>query len=107
MNSSDPQGVPPLSHPPPTASPPERSRLSIGQGPSLSHPEATDSVTLSDQRKEHQTLTKLIDQLPDIRQERIDQIREALKSGKNSISSEQIADQIIQDTALNHSTDKS
>ena len=42
--------------------------------------------------------------IPDIRQERVDQIRAALQSGEYQISSDLIADRIIQDTLLNESS---
>jgi flagellar biosynthesis anti-sigma factor FlgM len=42
--------------------------------------------------------------IPDIRQERVDQIRAALQSGEYQISSDLTADRIIEDTLLNESS---
>ena len=45
----------------------------------------------------HQALQEILKQIPDIRQERIDQIRAALESGNYQISSEMIAERLVRD----------
>ncbi len=80
------------------------------QGPRPSSPLPTDSqqhmpdedsVNLSPISQELEAIQKEISLLPEIREERVNHIRQALNSGTYRISSEQIADRIIQETVRN------
>lgn len=57
----------------------------------------TDSVRLSNLGSAIGELTARTEQLPDVRQERIDQLRGQIQSGQYNPSSEDIADAILKD----------
>ncbi|UCE64410.1 MAG: flagellar biosynthesis anti-sigma factor FlgM [Nitrospirota bacterium] len=59
-----------------------------------------DPIDLADQSALIRFVQEEAKRIPDIRQDRIDQIRAALQSRKYHISSDLIADQIIQDILL-------
>ncbi len=60
-----------------------------------------DTLNLSQERADYDAIQTEIAQLPDIRQERVKEIRNALQSGQYQVSSEDLADRLIQDTILN------
>ena len=64
----------------------------------------TEPIDLADPEALLDAVQEEAKRLPDIRQERVDQIRAALQSGEYQISSDLIADRIIQDTLLNESS---
>jgi len=63
-------------------------------------------LTPSQQSSLHDFIQEEAKCLPDIRQDRVDQIRAALKSGNYRISSDLIADRILQDTILDESSNQ-
>ena len=63
-----------------------------------------DTVDLSDRSAIDSFVQKEAKRIPDIRQDRVDQIRAALESRKYHITSDLIADQIIQDLLLDESS---
>ena len=65
------------------------------------HHPAEDSVNLSSTSQKLEAIHKAISDLPDIRADRIAQIRQALDSGTYHVSSQQIADSIVQETIRN------
>jgi negative regulator of flagellin synthesis FlgM len=56
-----------------------------------------DQVEVSSTGKEISKLVERAKQLPEIRQERVEQLRELVQSGKYDVSSKQIADAILRD----------
>ena len=60
-------------------------------------PEQSETISISKTSQEINQYTEAMAELPDIRKERIDQIQAALKSGTYSVSSQDLADKIIQD----------
>ena len=74
---------------------------------SNSQPPIIDQLTVSETINQHQAIQDIVKQVPEVRQERIAQIREALESGQYHVSSEMVADRIIRDILLNQPpTDK-
>ena len=61
----------------------------------------TDQVTVSHGGTVHQVIQDILKQVPEVRQERIDQIRTALESGDYQVSGHQVADRLIKDILLN------
>ena len=49
---------------------------------------------------------KEAERIPDIRQNRVDQIRQALESGDYQVSSDLVADRILQDVIVDESTNQ-
>lgn len=49
----------------------------------------------------------MIKQVPEIRQEKIEKIRKSLESGQYHVSSDEVAERMVQDTIVNHLTPKS
>ena len=58
-------------------------------------PHELESVSISQAGQEINQYTEAIRNLPDIRQERIEQIQTALQEGTYSVSSEDLADKLI------------
>ncbi|WP_447971736.1 flagellar biosynthesis anti-sigma factor FlgM [Nitrospira sp. M1] len=58
---------------------------------------AKDVLSLSSEQGEYDHLINAIQQTPDIREEKVKKIKEALESGHYHISSEDIADRIIRE----------
>jgi negative regulator of flagellin synthesis FlgM len=56
-----------------------------------------DQVDVSSMGKEISKLVERAKQLPDIRQERVEALRQQVQSGKYEVSSKQIADAILRD----------
>ncbi len=61
----------------------------------------SDQIELSPETTERQRIQEAVSRLPDVREERIERLRQALDSGQYHIESEQIADALIRDTFLN------
>ncbi len=59
--------------------------------------EPSEPISISQTGQEIKQYTEAMAELPDIRKERIDQIQAALVSGTYSVSSQDLADKIIQD----------
>ena len=74
--------------------PPNASSLSAS-------PKTTDRLILSQAEREYQTLQSAISQIPDVRQERVERIRQALEAGTYQIPSETVAKHIIQEIVKN------
>jgi flagellar biosynthesis anti-sigma factor FlgM len=70
-------------------------------------PHELESVSISQAGKEISQYTEAIRNIPDIRQERIAQIQTALKEGTYTVSSEDLADKLIQELASNPSDSSS
>ena len=68
---------------------------------SNTQPLIIDQLTVSETVNQHQAIQDIVKQVPEVRQERIDQIRKALESGQYQVSSEVVADRIIRDILLN------
>ncbi len=66
-------------------------------------PQELESVSISQAAKEINQYTKALRNLPDIRQERIAQIQKALQKGTYTVSSEDLADKLIQELSNNPS----
>ena len=62
-----------------------------------------ESVSISQDGKEIHQYTEVLSNLPDIRQERIAQIQTALQKGTYTVSSEDLADKLIQELSSNPS----
>ncbi len=69
-------------------------------------PHELESVSISQAGKEISQYTEAMRNLPDIRQERIAQIQTALQEGTYTVSSEDLADTLIQELS-NNSSDSS
>ena len=94
----------PLSSPPPhstsSSSSKQTPQVSVSQRSTIKpsrpvHPAA--SVSISEIGKEIQQYTEDIANLPDVRQDRITEIKAALEKQTYSVSSQDLADKIIQD----------
>ena len=59
--------------------------------------ETLEPISISPTSQEIKQYTEAMGELPDIRKERIEQIQASLKSGTYSVSSQDLADKIIQD----------
>ena len=62
-------------------------------------PHESESVSISQAGKEISQYTEAMKNIPDIRQERIAQIQAALQKGTYTVSSEDLADKLIQELA--------
>lgn len=60
-------------------------------------PEQSETVSISQTGQEINQYTEAMAELPDIREERIAQIQAALEKGTYSVSSQDLADKLIQD----------
>jgi len=67
------------------------------------HDNAQDELRLSSEQEEYDNLVNAIKQNSDIREEKVKKVKEALESGHYHISSEELADRIIQDTIIHSS----
>jgi flagellar biosynthesis anti-sigma factor FlgM len=70
-------------------------------------PHELESVSISQAGKEISQYTEAMRHLPDIRQERIAQIQTALQEGTYTVSSEDLADTLIQELSNNPSSSPS
>jgi negative regulator of flagellin synthesis FlgM len=64
----------------------------------------TDTVVLSDAAKRIQEAKKQLDALPDIREDKVAQLKEQVENGTYEIDAEKIADKMLKDTLLNNLT---
>jgi negative regulator of flagellin synthesis FlgM len=60
-------------------------------------PQQSETVSISQTGQEINQYTEAMAELPDIREERIAQIQEALEKGTYSVSSQDLADKLIQE----------
>jgi len=60
-------------------------------------PQQSETVSISQAGQEIKQYTEAMAELPDIREERIAQIQAALKKGTYSVSSQDLADKLIQE----------
>ena len=73
----------------------DRQSKQVGQG------QAHDAVALSTFANDLRDHSAKVAQLPDVRTDRVQGIREALQQGQQLATSEQVADALIRDTILN------
>lgn len=104
----------PLSSTPSNAAQPSPSKppvqASAKQKSIIAHhasPHELESVSISQEGKEISQHTEALRNLPDIRQERIAQIQTALEEGTYTVSSEDVADKLIQELRSNSSNSPS
>jgi negative regulator of flagellin synthesis FlgM len=91
--SSIPSGSPPVS--PKEAHPPLTKHKDRPDGPTIS-PES-EPLSISQTGQEINRYTEAMALLPDIRKERITQIQAALENGTYAVSSQNLADKLIQE----------
>ncbi len=87
----------PLSSIPPTGSPTSANQLRKTTDTSPSPP-LSETTLISPQAMEQ--LQEALSQIPDIRTDRIEKIRQALKDGTYAVSSEALADKLIQELSM-------
>lgn len=73
----------------PTAEPPEK------------QPAKADTVVLSDTAKQLQEAQKKMEAIPDVREDKVAQIKEQIENGTYEINEEKIADKMLKDSLLN------
>ena len=73
----------------------ERQSKQVGQG------QAQDAVALSTFAKEVRDHSAKVAQVPDVRTDRVQGVREALQQHRELATSEQVADALIRDTIVN------
>lgn len=73
---------------------------SVETPPSTQPPNPQDPTHISRQTQEQQAIQRAITQLPEIREDRINRLREAIQSGEYRVHSADLADKIIQDILL-------
>lgn len=54
-----------------------------------------DVVSISNQAKDFQTITKALRDVPDIRQDKVNELSEQLNSGTYNVSGKEIADKVL------------
>ena len=64
----------------------------------------TDTVVLSDAAKRIQEAKKQLDSIPDIREDKVAQLKEQIENGTYEIDEEKIADKMLKDSLLNDLT---
>ncbi len=57
---------------------------------------ARDKIEISDQARDFQTAMKAFKELPDVRQDKVDELRSQMESGQYKPSSEAVADKIME-----------
>jgi negative regulator of flagellin synthesis FlgM len=67
-------------------------------------PAKTDTVVLSDAAKRIQEAKKQLDAIPDVRQDKVAQLREQIENGTYEIDAEKIAGKMLKDSLLNDLT---
>ena len=63
-----------------------------------------DTVVLSDAAKRIQEAKKQLDAIPDIREDKVAQLKEQIENGTYEINEEKIADKMLRDSLLNELT---
>ena len=64
----------------------------------------TDTVVLSDTAKTVQEAQTQLEQIPDVREEKVAELREQVESGTYEIDAEKIADKMLKEALLNDLT---
>jgi negative regulator of flagellin synthesis FlgM len=64
----------------------------------------TDTVVLSDAAKKIQDAKKQLDAIPDIREDKVAQLKEQVENGTYEIDAEKIADKMLRESLLNDLT---
>lgn len=54
-----------------------------------------DQVSLSNNAKDFSSIYKMLSEVPEVRTHKVEQIKEAMKSGNYNVSSEQVAEKIL------------
>ncbi|MCA9472343.1 MAG: flagellar biosynthesis anti-sigma factor FlgM [Nitrospirales bacterium] len=80
---------------------PEKSAVPSESSARQTHPR--DAVFFSENQEEHETVQTMIRQLPEIRQHRVQALREAIASGKYRVSSMDVANAMVRDLIPNES----
>jgi len=60
-----------------------------------------DKVALSPEAKEIQEVKKILDSLPDVREDKVAEIREQIENGTYEVDSEKVAFRMIKESILN------
>ena len=61
----------------------------------------TDTVNISDAAKEIQEVRKELDKIPDVRTDKVEQLKNQIENGTYEIKSEEIAEKMLKDSLLN------
>ncbi len=61
----------------------------------------TDTVNISDAAKEIQEVRKELDNIPDVRADKVEQLKNQIENGTYEIKSEEIAEKMLKDSLLN------
>lgn len=61
----------------------------------------TDTVNISDAAKEIQEVRKELDKIPDVRADKVEQLKNQIENGTYEIKSEEIAEKMLKDSLLN------
>ena len=64
----------------------------------------TDTVVLSDAAQRIQEARKQLDALPDVREDKVAQLKQQIENGTYEIDAEKIADKMLKDSLLNNLT---
>ena len=61
----------------------------------------TDTVNISDTAKEIQEVRKQLDAIPDVRTEKVEQLKNQVENGTYEVKSEEIADKMLREALFN------
>jgi negative regulator of flagellin synthesis FlgM len=61
----------------------------------------SDTVNISDAAKEIQEVRKELDNIPDVRADKVEQLKNQIENGTYEIKSEEIAEKMLRDSLLN------
>ena len=61
----------------------------------IEHTQSKDEVTLSSEAKDFATLTKLLSKTPDVRTDRVEDLKNQISSGTYTVRAEEVAEKII------------
>ena len=61
----------------------------------------TDTVNISDAAKEIQEVRKQLDAIPDVRTEKVEQLKNQIENGTYEVKSEEIADKMLREALFN------
>lgn len=61
----------------------------------------TDTVNISDAAKEIQEVRRELDNIPDVRADKVEQLKNQIEDGTYEIKSEEIAEKMLKDSLLN------
>lgn len=62
----------------------------------VNHAQGTDTFSLSSTAKDFQVAKQALAQIPDIRQEKVDHIKQQIESGTYNVTGKEVADKLIQ-----------